>query len=101
MPAIRALFRHYFPKNIIFTQKGTSYATPKSPSVFASLSSKKDGERGVSVQLSSKTKNGDVDDFIPLVNLETVNGSHLELPSSSERRKSQIAFANGKGTNDD
>lgn len=79
MPAIRGLFKKVFP-GALGTETGTKYATPKA--TFSGRSDKKfkDVERtGGSVQLSSKLKHEDGDDFLPLVNLESANRSHLDL----------------------
>jgi len=52
--------------------------TPKS--AFSSFATKsKDIEKGVSVVITSNPKHKDSDDFIPLVDLESANRSHLNL----------------------
>jgi len=100
LPSIRALFKHYFPA-LIGTQRGTSIAS-KSP--FASLSNKKpDIEKGGS-HVSSRPKDKDTDDFIPLVDIVSVNHSNLDLstgshdsPSSTMRGKSEFVMCHTEG----
>lgn len=99
MPSIRALLKQMFPKSSLVTQKGSS------GSAFASYSGKKDTERGgASTQLSTKPKHDDIDDFVPLVDLESVNHSHMDLSTgphsttnSSMHRKSVPAMGHEEG----
>lgn len=88
MPAIRALYAKIFPKSGLISQSGGLTSTSASGAHFPTKPGKKDIGVATSIQISSKPKHSDTENFVPLMDL----GSQLDLgsyTSVSAARKSE------------